>query len=677
MIGLTFLNTKFESIKWSCELLIVYFNGTVRSFLYSAVDGVTEENIQFSLSSHYPKGICCVAYHPEHHMLFVAGDDCCGKGRNGITAWRLLNDNPFLKLAFGLEADELGPSRWRSLLRLLTEPSGDTVKKMKISPGGKNLACLHSNGSVSIWSLPGVKLTKIWLIHEQPGYNVTLDKPAKNDQKFWPVGIEWWSHGAVILVRKNGAVTVCSINSLENLLGEGPECLSGPPQVASVAAEGRVILLDCEVVVNHGNLVIDDEGENEEDAASVLQETIQSALYMVTDIETFQPKKRAAKHVQKTYRLVGLNAITSEILFHREIESGAYESALILAEKYDLDSDLVYQRQWQMTPITPETIEECLSRIKRKDWIASECIRCVPETYDAALKLLQFGKQLTIGDQASKIAAYLDALYLYEQILPTHEHYDKNEYDELRNIGTLEAAVKYAREGRRDALRALLSLRTSLIFPHWLPILSNFPETLNPKHYRELLPKFESGSCENWKRNWADTSAVANFSSSVEENENVIYGNYPDLRKFKTEKLGTDLMYEWMKTRAYEIDEFSGSVENAFMLARLVIENGVPDSGRFLNHLRSLDHVVRCIDDSVGLKYWNSLDHLEQALLLMKDTKPAKFIADIKKNLVPFVSCVDCDAVALMADLVSQFARNGLELPLVVSFFSGGKNNFI
>lgn len=640
--------------------MTVTFDGTVRSTLYSTVDNISEENIKFSLGSHYPKGINCVVYHSEHNLLFIGGHHACGKGRNGITAWRILNDSPYLKLAFGLEADELGPSRWRNFFKTFIEPSGDVIKKMKISPEGKTLACLHSNGSVSIWSLPGVKLIKLWTIFDQPGYQASQisDKPTKNDQKFWPVDLEFWSNSAITLVRRNGAVTVCSLSSLDNLLGEAPEFLSGPPQVTSISQE-KMILLDCEVVVNHGTLIVEDEPED--DAASVLQETIQSALYMVTDIETFQPRKRAAKHVHKIYRLLGLNAITSEILFHREIENGSYESALILAENYNLNSDLVYQRQWQMSPITRETIEGCLSKIKRKDWIASECVRCVPETFDAALRLIEFGLEVADDRIKTQLSSYLDALYLYDQILKNRGAYDKNEYDELRRMGTLEAAVKYAREGRRDALRALLSQRTCIIQPHWLPILSNFPETLNPKNYRELLPKFEAGSSKNWFSNFKSKDLGLN------EDENVIYDNAKHLKKFKSQEIGSDLMYDWMQARAFEIDEFCGSVENAYSLAQLVIQSGVNDSNKFLSNLRSLDYVVRCVDENISLKFWVSLSVLDQAWLLMKNTKSSTFIEDIKKKLVPFVNSADCDSLPLIMDLVSRFAQNGLEFPLVVS----------
>ena len=38
------------------------------------------------------------------------------------------------------------------------------------------------------------------------------------------------------------------------------------------------------------------------------------------------------------------------------MEAGEYEEALLLAEQYDLDTDQVYQRQWQNNPHSVDSI---------------------------------------------------------------------------------------------------------------------------------------------------------------------------------------------------------------------------------------------------------------------------------------------------------------------------------
>ena len=47
---------------------------------------------------------------------------------------------------------------------------------------------------------------------------------------------------------------------------------------------------------------------------------MQSALYSITDIEKFQPKRKKSKIFHRTYRLVGLKSTTPEELYSRKIE---------------------------------------------------------------------------------------------------------------------------------------------------------------------------------------------------------------------------------------------------------------------------------------------------------------------------------------------------------------------
>lgn len=48
-------------------------------------------------------------------------------------------------------------------------------------------------------------------------------------------------------------------------------------------------------------------------------EMIQNTIYYVTDIETFQPKKKFTKVIQKIYRMIGIKSITPEELFLRKV----------------------------------------------------------------------------------------------------------------------------------------------------------------------------------------------------------------------------------------------------------------------------------------------------------------------------------------------------------------------
>lgn len=51
---------------------------------------------------------------------------------------------------------------------------------------------------------------------------------------------------AVIIARYSGAISVCSMANLRNLLGESPEFLAGPPQVSSLCSDHGFLGLECE-----------------------------------------------------------------------------------------------------------------------------------------------------------------------------------------------------------------------------------------------------------------------------------------------------------------------------------------------------------------------------------------------------------------------------------------------
>lgn len=92
----------------------------------------------------------------------------------------------------------------------------------------------------------------------------------------------------------------------------------------------------------------------------MLQASIQAALYSFTDIERFEPKRKTPKIIQRTYRLVALKRTTPEELYSRKIDNEDYEEALALAHTYNLDCDLVYQRQWRTSNVSVQSIYDYL-----------------------------------------------------------------------------------------------------------------------------------------------------------------------------------------------------------------------------------------------------------------------------------------------------------------------------
>ena len=74
------------------------------------------------------------------------------------------------------------------------------IFKLSISPTGQHLACLHTDGCISLWNLPALKLQKEWKLAEQPDHDLTnplgtikYKKFPLGLSEFHPLDIGWWS----------------------------------------------------------------------------------------------------------------------------------------------------------------------------------------------------------------------------------------------------------------------------------------------------------------------------------------------------------------------------------------------------------------------------------------------------------------------------------------------------
>jgi hypothetical protein len=65
--------------------------------------------------------------------------------------------------------------------------------------------------------------------------------------------------------------------------------------------------------------------------------------------------------------LLHFKSTTPEELFNSKLNAEEYGEALQLAKAYNLDTDLVYQKQWRSKPMTKATTNDYLVRTKFKN----------------------------------------------------------------------------------------------------------------------------------------------------------------------------------------------------------------------------------------------------------------------------------------------------------------------
>nr|XP_048701495.1 NBAS subunit of NRZ tethering complex isoform X1 [Caretta caretta] len=421
--GLIFLEYK-ASAQWSAELLVINYRGELKSYLVSVGTNQSfQESHSFNFSSHYAHGITTVVYHLGHRLLLVGGCETDEAGVSkatscGISAWRVLSGSPHYKQVTSYE-DDTGTAKRSGLLRIMnfrfysrqgTEQDG--VFKMNLSPDGTLLAAIHFSGKLTIWGIPSLKLQGEWDQSDQPGYDeINPDwrlsaekrKKIKDKESYYPLmDVNWWAENAVILARCSGALTVSSVKTLKNLLGKSCEWFESSPQVTSTH-DGGFLSLECEIKLAPKRLRLEsrpgeeDEGEDDSDSDDVTSAKaryfsyLKQGLYFVTEMERFAPPRKRSRTITKNYRLVSLRSTTPEELYQRKIDNEEYGEALSLAQAYGLDSDLVYQRQWRKSTVNIASIQDYLSKIKKRSWVLHECLERVPENVDAAKELLQYG----------------------------------------------------------------------------------------------------------------------------------------------------------------------------------------------------------------------------------------------------------------------------------------------
>ncbi|KAF7386326.1 hypothetical protein HZH68_013458 [Vespula germanica] len=732
--SIIFLDPRTKNEKWSYEFILITYSGLLKSYHVSLSNGFSF-NYEFSFCNFYKNGVNAVAYDEKHSLFYVAGNAITKKltstaSETGLTSWRLLNDYPYCQLSFTFNENTETKSRFSlwNIIPTLYFRVESIIFNIRISPNNKSLICLHTDGSVSLWRLPNLILQNKWKLQEQPGFNISnplglikFKKFPSGFTEFHPVDIGWWSNQAIIIARYTGSISVCSTKNLNNLLGSSPEFLAGQPQICELGPGRGFLCLDCESYVTskkrnresntEGQLLeASSESEKESDELEPITilnyttELVQSTLYSITDMERFQPKRKRSKILYRTYRILGLKSTTPEELYTRKIDIEEYEEALVLANTYNLDTDLVYQTQWRKSKLSLNAIHEHLSKVTKRSWVLNECVTRVPDTIEAARELLNFGLKganletlLAIGtyddgkfvladtfDDAAKLDQesnlkqiqrinkiiesidvnnlseaqkdlikyrrslldHLDKLLTYEIILGPSLPYDKNFYEKFRQLSIIENAVRFAKDSDCRAVEIMFAYYGNILLPHWLAIISFFPETLNPSNYQKLLPHcdlegqlFLPDQYELRQKDWSERNIFDEVINFIQDDQSqLLYETDPSLDIYKNAQLTPNLLQKWYRCRACEIEKISFMVENALELIRIGKLHNINNLEDLLIDLETLDDLVyKVYLDDMSLDKLEKLNNLEKIKLLMTGSEENNFVNNIQNLILPFI----------------------------------------
>lgn len=378
---------------------------------------------------------------------------------------------------------------------------------------------------------------------------------------------------------------------------------------------------------------------------------------------------------------------------------------MALANTYNLDTDLVYQTQWRKSELSLNAIQEHLSKVTKRSWVLHECITRVPDTIEAARELLNFGLKganletlVAIGtcdngkfiidntdeewsemDEAGislrqiqkinqvlekidikhlsdaqkdlikyrrKLLDHLDKLLTYEIILNSSLKYDKSFYEEFRQLSAVENAIKFAKDGDCRGVEIMFTYYGECLLPHWLAIISFFPETLNPLKYKKLLPEcdidgqlFLFDQRELRQKDWAEKAEfneIINLES--DDKSQSLYEYDPSLTIYRNTLLTPELLQKWYESRAYQIERNSYMINNALQLIKIAKLHNINGLDNLLLDLETLDDIIyKIYIEDLSLDQLQKLSNLEKIKLLMSMTSEESFVDDIKSFLLSFI----------------------------------------
>ncbi|KAH0516284.1 Neuroblastoma-amplified sequence [Microtus ochrogaster] len=408
----------------------------------------------------------------------------------------------------------------------------------------------------------------------------------------------------------------------------------------------------------------EDEGEEDSDSDHDMSAKaryfgyVKQGLYLVTEMERFAPPRKRPRAITKNYRLVSLRSTTPEELYQRKIESEEYEEALSLAHTYGLDTDLVYQRQWRKSAVNIASIQNYLSKIKKRSWVLHDCLERVPENVDAAKELLQYGLKGTDLEALVVIGKGADDGRF---TLPGDVDIESIAYEELTPADKESAKSKRQKElkKRRELLKLVnfstLTLEQKELCRCRLKLLT-FLDRLAT--YELLI--VPAVLCRTV------------VEPGLQDDSEFLYAEQPELLQYRMPQLTVEKAMDWYRSRAEEIEHHAGQVDCSLSLIRLGVERHIPGLLTLCDDLVTLETLVyeAGCDFTLTLKDLQQKKDFEKLRLLMERCSEDNYVTSAYQWMVPFLHRCEKQSPGAANELLKEYlvtlAKEDLKFPLKI-----------
>ncbi|VDP00720.1 unnamed protein product [Soboliphyme baturini] len=295
----------------------------------------------------------------------------------------------------------------------------------------------------------------------------------------------------------------------------------------------------------------------------------------------------AAEDVSKTactitYTLWELVELTAEELLQKKLSKKDYEGAMAVAKQFHITTDVIYKDLWRHSSIGKNSIKWFLSNITDDRWVLNECLIRVCAEYADNYNLLIFGinlatKHINEGreyEEARRILLkYLHTLQDYGEIIavPTNQWptFHSRDYKYLRSKDPLSIAVHFARESNVVGVKTMLLRHKPFLYPYWLYILNNIPETAMIRSYQHLLPN-DKDLVTTWAFKPHPLSEALDDLTSFPPDEFCEESKVAQA----AESFEYRIVLDWYEFRAIEIEVLTFLPERSVEFLQFAIENG-------------------------------------------------------------------------------------------------------
>ncbi|EDV27064.1 uncharacterized protein TRIADDRAFT_54605 [Trichoplax adhaerens] len=335
------------------------------------------------------------------------------------------------------------------------------------------------------------------------------------------------------------------------------------------------------------------------------------------------------------YGLLG----TNKAVFQAALNNTDFESSFIISTINNDDDDENFQKS---DIIKPQRQQSTMDELSDEESVHNLEIKKLPDfscLNEKAKKLYHYRLILL---------KYLDRLLLYEIILGgahlAPERFSPIVFESFRSSNIIKITTEYARESNWEAVDILFAYFSTVLTPHRLAILSNFPETCSPKKYKYLLPELttndEVAALDTNRirsEDWCEIAYGNGIESDIEEGIYFLYADCPHLKEF-SHNLNSELLTAWYLNRATEIEFLSQQVSNAIDLIKLGMEKNIKNLEPLLNNLLTLEVMVyECGNVSITLKDILSMSNIEKVRLLLHKKGDSSYVSNFKCYVLPYL----------------------------------------